>query len=72
MKVSDFPLEIQQQMPSYPPTVQHYVVTDFEQEQQGVMSDFFGRREYGDADWELILKDEHPDIICEPIEVTIH
>ena len=71
MHINDIPLELQQSLPSFSPTVQHYIVTDHVERRQGIMDDIGGEDLYG-PDWELIVAGDHPMIEAEELVVTLH
>jgi len=71
MHINDIPLELQHTLPTFAPTTQHYIVTDYVEQKQGIMDDVGGEDVYG-PDWELIVSGQHPEIEVEKLEVTIH
>ena len=71
MNVNELPIELQKEIPDITPSVPYYLVTVLEEGNQGIMDEVGGRTYFG-VDWDLIVDGEHPGIVCETLEVTLH
>ena len=70
MKFDDIPLEYRNQMPEgMIPSIPHYIITAAGA--SGVMDDKGGRTVFGE-EWEDIVNGEHPSVMCEQLEITLH
>jgi len=71
MKMYDIPLDVQQTIPVLLPTEVHYMLTDNNVGQKGIINEQAGREMFGDQ-WEVVLNNQYDGVWCELFEVTVH
>lgn len=54
------------------PTRPLYLVTSLVTGVTGIADELGGSNEFGDAEWDLIVKGLHPEFDCHLVDITVH